>query len=842
MITASAGTVTVNINANMADFNRKMAEAKRESTAFNTQAQKTSAQASANLRAMGTAATSAASAMAPLRAQFTSLRNVHMQYTGELTKSNQAVSASFASVAQGSRKVGQETAQAAKQMMALESATKGASAAMVFLRQQFGFLGVLTVGYTVYQMVDAFAQFESKMNNVRAVSGATASQFSFLNEKAQELGATTRYTASQVAEGMSFMAMAGLNVGQIYGGIRPVLTLASAGNMELGQSADIVTNIMTGMGLTVGDLTRSVDVMAKTFTSSNTDLINLGYAFKYAAPAAATAGLEFEEVAAAMGLMGNAGVQGSMAGTAMRGAILRLLAPTKEAEKVMKDLGLRVTDASGKMLPLVEIIRQLEPLSRQGAKGIEALNAIFGARPFQGVAAILRQGSDELERFTQMLRESGGTAEKIAEIQMEGLKGAFIELASAAEGLAVAIGESGLGKALEDLADGFTSVLRSMTDGLKAMRPIQEQSFGNIRANLVDMNDQLRLLDESIVRANNGGFLSRRGLPELEERRKALVANIESAEEFLRLQARLAGTTLRAPQKKPVGELGDPPELDLSGEMMESKRKAALNALQRLESEYLEITKQNRRLIEVEHEREIVKFKELLDQKLISEKQYEAAREQLAVITAKRLEELRMKDMQFIQDMSNAISSGLEGAFRNFVQTGKLDFKDLTKSILADIAVIAFRMAILRPLFGGGGGIGGGSDGGLVGSLIGSIFHTGGMVGMGGGVRRMMPASMFIGAPRLHNGGRILGPDEVPAVLQRGERVLPRGANDNAPRVTVQIVNNTGAQVREESTRTSDGEEIRRFIIEEQNRGITRGASDGAMRSRFGSQVVGTRR
>lgn len=838
MITASAGTVSVNITANMADFNRNMEKARKESTAFDAQAKKASTQATANLRALGASASGAAAAIAPLQSQFSRLRTLQVQYTGELTRTNQATAASFTGVAQGARKVSEEVGRTTKQMGALTTATKGASAALMFMRQQFGFLGALTVGYTIFQMVDAFAQFESKMNNVRAVSGATASQFSFLNEKAQELGATTRYTASQVAEGMSFMAMAGLSVGNIYGGIRPVLTLASAGNMELGQSADIVTNIMTGMGLQVTDLTRAVDVMAKTFTSSNTDLINLGYAFKYAAPAAATAGLEFEEVAAAMGLMGNAGVQGSMAGTAMRGAILRLLAPTNEAKKVMKELGLSVMDASGNMRPLVDIIRQLEPLAKSGAKGVEALNAIFGARPFQGIAAVLRQGGDELERFTQMLRDSGGTAEKIAEIQMEGLKGAFIELTSAAEGLAVAIGESGLGKALESLADSFTSVFRSMTEGIKSMRPVTEQSFTDLRSNLVDMNDQLRVLDESIARANTGGFLSKRGLPELEARRKALVGNIDTAEELLRLQARLAGTVLRAPPKKPIGDVGDPPEVDLSGEMAESKRRAALTQLQQLESEYLESTKQNRRLIEVEHERELVKFKDLLDKKLISEKEYETAREQLAVVTNKKLEELREKDLKFIQDIGNSLSSNLEGAFRNFIQTGKLDFQELTRSILADIAVISLRMAVLQPLFGGGPG--GGT--GAFGNILGSLFHTGGTVGMGSGVQRSMPASLFIGAPRLHKGGQILGADEVPAILQRGERVIPRGMNDNRPAVTVQIVNNTGAQVREESTRNSDGEEIRRFIIEESNRGIARGAMDGSMRSRFGSQVAGTRR
>lgn len=849
MITASAGTVTVNLTANMADFNRKMEQARRESQAFDRQTQQTAAKAAANLRAMGGAATGAAQAMAPLRQQFTALRNVQVSYTNELTKSSQAAVAATKQTAAATRDLGTQAKGTKGDIMALNEASNSLGRTMVFLRQQFGFLGALSLGYAVYQLVDAFAQFESKMNNVKAVAAATGSEMFFLSERAKELGRSTRYSGAEIGEAMGNMAQAGLRTGEIFAGIKPVLDMASAGNLDLGTSAEIVTNIMTGMGVKVGDLNHATDVLTKTFIDSNSALGDLGFAFKYAAPAAATAKVEFEEVATALGLMSNSGVKGTTAGTALAGMLIRLAAPTTEASKRMKELGIRTIDNQGRMMKLIDILKQFEPVAKRGAQGIEDLYTIFGIRPLHGITALIREGSEEFTKFRENLDRAlvAGTAADVAKTQLEGLRGALIELRAAAEGTAIAIGESGLGKALESMADSASAAFNKITDALRAMRSLNEQTTKDLRRNLGDMRDQMDTLNKSIEQAQGGGFFMKRNLPELEAQRKALQSNIDAAEEFVRLQRQLGETTLNpggarkgaAPETEPE----DPNARRMQAEEAESKRRAALNQLQQLESEYLEMTKQNRRLIEVESERELKKFQELLQKKLISQKEFETAREQLAVVTQKKLEELRQKDMQFIQDIGSAISSGLEGAFREFIRTGKVDFSELTRSILADIAVISLRMAVLQPLFGGGtGGMGGGQAGGLFGSLIGSLFHTGGTVGMGGGVKRMMPASMFIGAPRLHNGGKILGSDEVPAVLQRGERVIPAGANDNGPRVKVQIINNTGAQVREESTRNSDGEEIRRFVIEETNRGIARGSMDGSMRTRYGNQVVGTRR
>jgi len=207
-------------------------------------------------------------------------------------------------------------------------------------------------------------QFEDAMLNVRAVSGASADEFTKLNDRAKELGITTKFTASEVAEGMGFMAMAGFEVNEIYAGIPGVLDLAAAGNLDLGRAADLTTNILTGYGLEVEQLSRVNDVLAKTFTSSNTNMEQLGIAFSYVGPVAAAAGLEFEEVAAALGLLGNAGMQAERGGAALRNILTRLLDPrSDDAREVLGsflDAGDIFDEATGKMMPLADIIEAME--------------------------------------------------------------------------------------------------------------------------------------------------------------------------------------------------------------------------------------------------------------------------------------------------------------------------------------------------------------------------------------------------------------------------------------------------------------------------------------------------
>ncbi len=345
-------------------------------------------------------------------------------------------------------------------------------------------VGAVAVGGIGFAALSASGDFEKSMNQVRAVSGATGKDFQDLRNQAKELGATTKFTASEAADGMGFLAMAGFKAHDILNAMPGVLSLASAGNMDLARSADIASNILTGYGFKTSQTSRVVDVMAKTFTSTNTNLEQLGEAFKYAGPVAHTAGLKFEETSAAIGLMGNAGIQASMAGTALRGAVTRLLSPTAKVAKTLKKLGVEATDSHGQLLPLNDIIRQLE---KSGATTGDMMT-IFGQRAGPALLALVDQGSGALVKLTKELENSGGTADEIAKIQMEGLKGQLVSLKSAWEGLMIEIGDLGVLDLATGAVEGLTTVTRGFTGFVDQYGKPAIKSFRDQMSNLVPVD------------------------------------------------------------------------------------------------------------------------------------------------------------------------------------------------------------------------------------------------------------------------------------------------------------------------------------------------------------------
>lgn len=284
--------------------------------------------------------------------------------------------------------------------------------------------------------VSAGSKFESSMVRTKAVAQATDYEFKKLEQAAKFLGETTEHSAKAVADGMGFMAMAGFNARQIIETIPSVLQLATAGAMDLAQAADITTNILTGMGLAVSDLADVNDVLVNTVVSSNVNVAMLGEAFKYIGPVAKSAGVEFQEVAAALGALGNAGIQGSMAGTTLRGAISKLLKPTGEAAAIIKRLGIRTKDSKGKFVGLIATVKQLE---KSGADTADMLT-IFGLRAGPGMQALVSQGSEALERLQAKLGRKG-IAQAIQQAQLGTFEGQMKLLSSAAEGLAISFGQ-----------------------------------------------------------------------------------------------------------------------------------------------------------------------------------------------------------------------------------------------------------------------------------------------------------------------------------------------------------------------------------------------------------------
>lgn len=313
------------------------------------------------------------------------------------------------------------------------------------------------------------ADFETGMNRVIAISGATGRELEALKNQAEDLGATTQYSASQAADAMGFLAMAGFEANEILGAMPSTLQLAAAAQMDLGQAADITSNILTGYRLRLDELEHANDVLVTTFTSTNVSLQQLGEGMKYVAPIAAGAGVQFEEAAAAMGLLGNAGIQGSMAGTTLRGTLSALLNPTNQEATALARLGVATKDAAGGILPLADIIEQLED---SGATAGEVLE-IFGDRAGPGMKSLIDQGSDALRDLIKSLEQSGGSAQHVADVQMQGFNGAMLRLKSATEGMMIAIGDSGLLDRLTDFAHGIAE----WVSGFKALEPWQQKAI-----------------------------------------------------------------------------------------------------------------------------------------------------------------------------------------------------------------------------------------------------------------------------------------------------------------------------------------------------------------------------
>ena len=277
-------------------------------------------------------------------------------------------------------------------------------------------------------MLNTAMGFEKSMNQVAAVSQATGDELKQLEAVAREMGATTKFSAIEAAGGLNFLAMAGFSVQESITALPATLKLASAGAMELAESADIVSNVMQGFGLDASQTAETVDILTKAFTSSNTNLSQLGEAMSYAAPMAKAFGQDIITATAAVGFLSDAGIQGTRAGTGLSQSLLQL---SKNADK----LGLDIKDAEGNLIPLVNILEEVEKAGISTGVMIETL----GARAGPAFATLMGRGSKALEEFSEELRNSQGIAEEVSNIQMQGLAGALTVLRSAFAELSIAM-------------------------------------------------------------------------------------------------------------------------------------------------------------------------------------------------------------------------------------------------------------------------------------------------------------------------------------------------------------------------------------------------------------------
>ena len=318
--------------------------------------------------------------------------------------------------------------------------------------------------------VSTFSEFSAGMSNVKALSGATKEEFARLTQTAENLGATTKFTATEAAEGMQYLAMAGWETEKIIDAMPGLLDLAAAGGTSLGTAADIVSDVMTAMGMSANEASTAADIFAKTATSTNTTIENLGETLKYAAPIAHSFGLELSEVSTITGMMANAGIKGSQAGTAIRSSLLAMASPAKDAQEAMKALGLSFADEQGKMKDMKTIIGDLQEafagLSEQDK--LAYADSLFGKYASSAWLGVIAQGADEYERLFEAIDNSEGAAKEMANTQLDNLAGDMTLLQSAVDGMKISLMKE-LNPYLRSAVQWVTSKIPEITEKLSGM-------------------------------------------------------------------------------------------------------------------------------------------------------------------------------------------------------------------------------------------------------------------------------------------------------------------------------------------------------------------------------------
>lgn len=283
------------------------------------------------------------------------------------------------------------------------------------------------------------SDFESAMSKVEAISGATASQMEALTQKAKEMGASTKFSATESAEAFQYMAMAGWNSAQMIDGIGGIMNLAAADGLDLATTSDIVTDALTAFGLAAADSTHFADVLATASSSANTNVFMLGESFKYVAPVAGAMKYSVEDVSKALGLMANASVKGSMAGTSLKTALANLAAPTDKMQEAMDKYGISLTDSKGKMKSLDEVMLNL----RESLGGLSedeqtaAASTLFGKEAMAGMLAIVNASEKDYKKLSEAIANADGTAQEMADTMNDNLQGKMTLAKSALEGLGI---------------------------------------------------------------------------------------------------------------------------------------------------------------------------------------------------------------------------------------------------------------------------------------------------------------------------------------------------------------------------------------------------------------------
>lgn len=322
--------------------------------------------------------------------------------------------------------------------------------------------------------ISAGTNFESAMSSVASISGATGNDLKELTSKAKQMGATTQFSATEAANAMEYMAMAGWKTKDMVSGIGGIMNLAAASGADLARTSDIVTDALTAFGKSASDSGIFADVMAAASSNANTNVEMMGETFKYVGAAAGAMGYSIQDIALATGLMANSGIKGSEAGTALRSVITRMAKPTKESSAAMKKLGLSMTDSKGRMKSFGTIMKDM----RKGMKGMtEDQKASYaamlgGQEAMSGVLAIANASEKDFNKLSKAIDNSKNAAQNMAKVKLDNLKGDVTILQSSMEGLGITIFDQ-VGGNLRGLVGTATDVVGKINEKLSNGKGIE---------------------------------------------------------------------------------------------------------------------------------------------------------------------------------------------------------------------------------------------------------------------------------------------------------------------------------------------------------------------------------
>lgn len=364
--------------------------------------------------------------------------------------------------ADGAKKSWEESNQST--VASTESATSKMAGLM---KKSAAVIGVASVA-AAKKTIDVGKSFEAGMSEVQAISGASGKDLEKLSAKAKQMGATTKFSATESATALKYMAMAGWKTNQMVSGLSGVMNLAAASGEDLGTVSDIVTDSMTAFGLKAKDSGHFADVLAKASSSSNTNVAMMGETFKYVAPLAGSMKYSIEDTATAIGLMANAGIKGSQAGTELRSILTRLVKPPTDAAAALSALGISTTKADGSMKPMRQTMAEL----REKFSGLtdsqksQYAAAIAGQEAMSGLLAIVNASDSDFNKLQKAIDNSSGAAKKQADIMNNNLQGALYDLGSAAEAVGIGIYED-IKTPLTKAVGVGTKQLRTLSNKLK---------------------------------------------------------------------------------------------------------------------------------------------------------------------------------------------------------------------------------------------------------------------------------------------------------------------------------------------------------------------------------------